>query len=812
MRPTHWLRACLALWLAVPALAQRNVAVEVPVAPAGAGGVFAAGPAGPVAAGPALLPSLQPLLAPGGVAKTQVAIVGAGAAGLALGAELKARGIDFVVLDKAELAGGSWQDMPTRLHVLSPWSQIELPRTPKNVARPVAPIGAKRYAQYLRDYAQHHELPVVTRTEVERIERTAQGGVTVFLRDGRRVEAAAAVNATGYFGKPFVPAYAGAAESRIPQLHFAAYKDAGQVSAKIGEGKKVLIVGKRLSAGQAMLELHDAGYAVALSARGKVEHLPPSPLDEWIERWLLPPVERVILALGLQDRVPTEVPMQGGRARGLIKTGAVALRPDIERFDGREVVFKDGAREAFDLVLYATGFRPALDHLGGAPKIERMQSLETPGLFFLGLAGLSSFRSRFIRGIRDDVPVLADRLQEFLGSRVARSPDALVATHFLASFNDTAVKALFSLWAAAELASKDAGHYVNLSMALFIVPYLLFSMPAGWLADRYSKRAILIGTRVIEVVAMSLAAAAFTTGSLPALLAVFPLMGAHTVLMAPSKYGLIPELVADHDISRTNGVLESAGFFALIAGTAAAGVLFAALAQPALVAGPVLVAGAIAGLVAALRVPKTAAAPKLAQAGSGWGMARPLWLATLGSAIFWGLAVMLQANIVLYAGSVLAAGSSALTAMLMTIALGAGIGCFAAGKLSGDKVRLSFVPFGALAFGAFMLDLSFFGAGSLARVLVDLFLMNVAAAFYVIPLDSFIQRHAPDASRGRVLGIGSLLNFAFVLAGTGAFYLLSTVADWPAAAIFRLMGAFGAAGGLGLAAVLRHRIFGQPSS
>ena len=771
--------------LAVPSSAQRAVPIEIPIAPVGA--VAAAGTnAGPTP-GTQLLPPLN----------TQVAIIGAGPAGIAMGRELKARGVEVLLLDKANAAGGSWQDMPTNLHVLSPWSQIALPETPKELVPAKVPVPAKDYARYLQEYAAHHRLPVMTSAEITRVERNTSGRIELFLKDGRKVVADSAVNATGYFGKPFVPEYPGARESSIRRIHFAAYKDPGSVS-----GKKVLVVGKRLSAGQAMRELHEAGFEVELSARGKVEFMPPG--ADFFEKHLLTAAEWLIIKLGLKDRIPTEIPMESGRTKEILTSGAVAVRPDIARFEGNEVVFRDGTHAAYDLVLFATGFRPALDHLRGK---------ETPGVFLLGVEGISSWRSRLIRGIRDDAPLVADRIQEFLGQRVARSPRALIGAHFFSSFNDTAVKTIFALWSAAALSGRDAGSFVSLSMALFVVPYLLLSIPAGWLADRFPKRTVVVGTRFLEIAAMALAGAALTLGNLNLLLAAFPLMGLHTVLMGPAKYGLIPELVAEKDISDTNGVLEGAGFVALVAGTALGGLLFSSFGGVSALAAPVLIGGAGVSLLFALRIPKTVkAASAAATKAAGLGMTVPLWLATLGSALFWGLAVMLQSNIVHYAGSVLHASSNALTGMLLTIALGAAAGCVAAGKLSRGEVRLGFVPLGALGFGLFMLDLSLFGAGSLARVVFDLFMMNAAAAFYVIPLDTYIRRSAPEASRGRVLGIGNLLNFGFVLAGTGALYVMSSALGWTPGAIFWGMGALGLAGSGVLAAGLRDRLrgFGRP--
>ncbi|MBI4387094.1 MAG: FAD-dependent oxidoreductase [Elusimicrobia bacterium] len=355
--------------------------------------------------------------------KTRVTIIGAGPAGLSLGRLLQKRGIGVLILDKGASAGASWNNMPTHLRLLSPWRQVRLPDTPEAIAPTEAFVSAERYARYLRDYARHHGLSIVEQAEVSQVERAPDGSMIVRTRDGGQFRAAAVVNATGYFSKPFIPYFPGAASIAILQLHFSQYKDPQQIERLLGgSAKKALVVGKRLSAGQMMVELEEAGFFVELSARDQLQFLPGSPWFEWLER-ILPVFEWMLLRLGLGRRIKSEVPMEGGRARRLIESGRVPIRGDIERFDGQEVVFKDGRREAFDLILYATGFQPALDHLGpsilrdpanGLPRLRGFESGDVPGLFFLGLSGLRNWRSRFLRGIREDAEVLAKDISRFL--------------------------------------------------------------------------------------------------------------------------------------------------------------------------------------------------------------------------------------------------------------------------------------------------------------------------------------------------------------------------------------------------------------
>jgi putative flavoprotein involved in K+ transport len=111
--------------------------------------------------------------------------------------------------------------------------------------------------------------------------------------------------------------------------------------------------------------------------------------------------------------------MQGGRARALIDQGKVETFPLIVRFENDHVVFADGRELHPDLVLFATGFQPANDHLANLgtnlySDLHDLESSTVRGLYFLGIDHGRNFQSRFIRGIRNDAAFLADRLQRKL--------------------------------------------------------------------------------------------------------------------------------------------------------------------------------------------------------------------------------------------------------------------------------------------------------------------------------------------------------------------------------------------------------------
>ena len=125
-----------------------------------------------------------------------VAIIGAGPAASALGAELRARGLDFVMLEKGEV-GDAWRRMPRQLKLVSPWKTNWLTRSTARRFPPHAQLSREQFVAYLREFAIEHDLPVVRGCEVISVEsaeetfriRTSQGDLLADM----------VVNATGIF-------------------------------------------------------------------------------------------------------------------------------------------------------------------------------------------------------------------------------------------------------------------------------------------------------------------------------------------------------------------------------------------------------------------------------------------------------------------------------------------------------------------------------------------------------------------------------------------------------------------------------------
>ncbi len=352
-----------------------------------------------------------------------VLILGAGPAGLVLGRELKQHGVPFLILERGATVAHSWQTMPAHMKLLSPWKANRLPGGRADEFAANAETSRAEYCAWLLDYARQLALPIQTGCNVEDVTQTADGLFRVQTSVGV-FQSRLLVNATGCFSNPFTPEFPGARHTKIPLRHTADYRDAETLRAVVGKSNPlVLVVGKRLSAGQTMVELVEAGFTVALSHRGQIR-FGSGPLGWWLFFRLFPLLEAMKLKLHGSSARGVDVLMQGGQARKLIESGVVRTFPELARFERDGVVFTDGARLQPDAVVFATGFRPALGHLaslglefdqaGGRPQLRDMESATVPGLFFIGLDHLRNFQSRFIRGIRNDAVALAGQLDRRL--------------------------------------------------------------------------------------------------------------------------------------------------------------------------------------------------------------------------------------------------------------------------------------------------------------------------------------------------------------------------------------------------------------
>jgi putative flavoprotein involved in K+ transport len=356
---------------------------------------------------------------------------------------LRRHGLNPVVLEAGSEPGAAWRQRYDRLRLHTPRLLSGLPgmRIPRRFGRWV---GRDDLIEYLRRYAERHDLDVRTNVRVERIERDADGW-RLDTSTGP-VRAGTVVVATGYNGAPFVPEWPGRDEFAGELIHSSQY-----VNPEPYRGRDVLVVGAGNSGAEIAHDVVDGGAKRSrLSVRTPpqivrratagvpaqllgmaIRYLPP----DWVD-----PITKTQRRISIPDLSGRGLPRpeQGVRSSFIatgttpildvgivdaVRRGRVEVVAAVEGFDGPDVLLADGSRIQPDAVIAATGFRAGLDPLVGRLGVlgPRGLPLKTdgepvlPGLWFVGF-----------------VPTLGGQLRE--GSVAARKvADGIAAARPLGS-------------------------------------------------------------------------------------------------------------------------------------------------------------------------------------------------------------------------------------------------------------------------------------------------------------------------------------------------------------------------------------------
>jgi len=370
-------------------------------------------------------------------------------------------------------------------------------------------------------------------------------------------------------------------------------------------------------------------------------------------------------------------------------------------------------------------------------------------------------------------------------------------TQLLGAFNDNFLKIVVSFFAL-NLAVKGADSYVELITFLFILPSALFSGYAGHLADVYSKRSILVAVKVCEIVIMILACGAFFIGHIDPMLALVFLMGLHAAFFSPAKYGILPEMLQEKDLSRGNGLLEMSTFMAIILGTSVGSAIFSVWKESLPLIGVLMVAVAVLGTLTSLgipRIPASGAAKLLrlnpfAEITDGLRRLRgerTLWLTVLGISYFWFLGALVQINILFFGKELLQLDEFHIGLLGTFLAIGIGIGSLAAGKLSGDHIELGLVPLGSVAMGI-CLGLVALSAPSYPLTAISLVLLGFSAGLFAVPLNALLQHRSGKEEKGQLIATNNFMNTIGMFLAAGTHWILKTPLQLSPDTIILLIG------------------------
>ncbi len=353
-------------------------------------------------------------------------VIGGGQAGLAIGHELAARDIPFLIVDANSEAGAVWRSRWDSLRLFTSTQYNHLP----GMAFPGTPgayPGKDDVADFLAAYTRQFDLPVQLDTAIRSLAR--EDGLYVARTNGEEIRARQVVVATGPFHVPFIPPIADQLDPQLPQIHSADYRNPDGLPRG-----RTLVVGAANSGQQIALELSES-RPVDIAVGERLKTLPQRPLGRDIWWWLsLVRLPKITIESRLGQRLSERDVVIGGGLRELERSG-VTVRPRVAGGSGRTVSFDDDSSADYEAIVWATGFR--VDHSWvEIPEIKDQQSqirhvrgvTDSPGLYVLGMTWQYARTSALLGWVGNDAAYLADQIEAIRQTQSGR--DGLTVAAF----------------------------------------------------------------------------------------------------------------------------------------------------------------------------------------------------------------------------------------------------------------------------------------------------------------------------------------------------------------------------------------------
>lgn len=379
-----------------------------------------------------------------------------------------------------------------------------------------------------------------------------------------------------------------------------------------------------------------------------------------------------------------------------------------------------------------------------------------------------------------------------------RSFYLLNATQFMGALNDNVFKLLVIYLLIAVKGAEFANVILSLAGGVFVVPFLLFSSAAGVLADRISKKNIIVFSKSLELAVILFAGVAVYLEWEFGLFAALFLLATHSAIFGPSKYGIIPELVGEESVSRANGSITSMTYLAMILGTFLASFLTEITNKNFLLIIGFCIFVSIIGLLTSLGITKTEPVRSTKKITpfffyEVYQTVRTCWEipnilpCIFGSSFFLFVAAYTQLNMIPFAMQSLHLGEVGGGYLFLVTAIGIAIGSMLSGRIAKGSVEPGITCIAGAFLGLFLLILSLVSS-SLVGVIICLILLGIAGGAYSVPCDAFLQVNSPREKRGQVIATSNFFSFVGVLMAALYLYFVNEKLGLSASKSFALLG------------------------
>jgi putative flavoprotein involved in K+ transport len=343
-----------------------------------------------------------------------VIIIGAGPAGLAAAETLAKRNVEYRILEKGSSVADALRRVDPEMRLLSPKGLSLMPDMTIGADAPTY-LPFRTLVHELEKYQQQHNLNVTVGCMVTAIKKDSTRFVVCYKKEGEEheIRGSHVINATGIISQP-----------RLPDnflLEPRRWRHSVDTRAEdIAAARQLLVIGGGASATEVLetwLRVRQEGDRAWLSLRSKLCAVPHWILGIDVHYFAWLPEHFPSALFGWRAGRLTE-PMTGRVVMKAIRSGLIKHMPEVSRYEGWTVEFSDGQQLEPDLIVFATGFSYAKEHLkevvdldpDGRPLVKNCESTRTKGVFLLGFRFGRTFASPYLRGIARDAEYIAERI------------------------------------------------------------------------------------------------------------------------------------------------------------------------------------------------------------------------------------------------------------------------------------------------------------------------------------------------------------------------------------------------------------------
>ena len=352
-----------------------------------------------------------------------------------------------------------------------------------------------------------------------------------------------------------------------------------------------------------------------------------------------------------------------------------------------------------------------------------------------------------------------------------RGYTGLMVSQFAGAVNDNLLKGALlvlvvapNLWA--DVLGPASTGWVSFALTF---PFIIFLGYAGQLADRCSKRTMVVWVRATELPIVLLIAMGFWMESFAMTFAGFLMIATQSAFFNPPKYGMIREVTSTSLLSKANGLIVLCTMVAIIGGMAASGFLVDG-GRGGILIGLTMIPVAVIGLIGAWLIPPLEPVDRsrkwewnpLARYWSDLAAMRggPLFPAVWAWSFFYFISILIITVIPELQKPM--GGTTGDTSLLLgTATLGIGVGCAVAGMCARGRIRVGMVPVGAAGLFISWLLLGLLPLHFTTTVIL-LLTGGISAGFFIVPLQAMQQRLAPPAQRARYIASANALSYVLM--------------------------------------------------